>query len=135
MSDLTWLDEGVIRVRFSGDGPLKEDRRGQGKMKWAPATIDAKRVLRPWLERRRSENAEAEALVFLPVEIGDRPRHLRWRGIRKEFVQSCWEQARAACGVGMTFYEATRHSFISRNLEAGASLDEVSAAVGIHHRW
>ena len=99
-------------------------------MKWAPATIDAKRVLRPWLERRRSENAEAEALVFLPVEIGDRPRHLRWRGIRKEFVQSCWEQARAACGVGMTFYEATRHSFISRNLEAGASLDEVSAAVG-----
>ena len=86
MSDLAWLDEGVVRVRFSGDGPLKEDRRGQGKMKW--------------------------------------------RGIRKEFVQSCWEQARIACGVGMTFYEATRHSFISRNLEAGVSLDEVSAAVG-----
>jgi integrase len=30
----------------------------------------------------------------------------------------------------MTFYEATRHSFISRNLEAGVPLDEVSAAVG-----
>ena len=30
----------------------------------------------------------------------------------------------------MTWYEATRHSFVSRNLAEGASLDEVSAAVG-----
>jgi len=30
----------------------------------------------------------------------------------------------------MTWYEATRHSFVSRHLANGASLDEVSAAVG-----
>ena len=30
----------------------------------------------------------------------------------------------------MTWYEATRHSFVSRHLARGASLDEVSAAVG-----
>lgn len=30
----------------------------------------------------------------------------------------------------MTFYEATRHSFTSRNLAAGVPLDEVSAALG-----
>lgn len=30
----------------------------------------------------------------------------------------------------MTWYHATRHSFVSRHLSGGASLDEVSAAVG-----
>lgn len=30
----------------------------------------------------------------------------------------------------LTWYEGTRHSFVSRNLSRGASLDEVSAAVG-----
>ncbi len=37
---------------------------------------------------------------------------------------------RKALGISLTWYEATRHSFVSRNLAAGASLDEVSAAVG-----
>jgi site-specific recombinase XerD len=32
--------------------------------------------------------------------------------------------------VKMTWYQATRHSFVTRNLENGASLDEVSEAVG-----
>jgi len=32
--------------------------------------------------------------------------------------------------LGMTFYQATRHSMVSRNLARGASLDELSAAVG-----
>jgi hypothetical protein len=30
----------------------------------------------------------------------------------------------------MTFYQATRHSFVSRSLSGGGMLDEVSAAVG-----
>jgi len=30
----------------------------------------------------------------------------------------------------MTWYQATRHSFVSRHLSRGASVDEVSAAVG-----
>jgi integrase len=33
-------------------------------------------------------------------------------------------------GVSLSWYEATRHSFVSRNLRDGVSLDEVSAAVG-----
>jgi len=37
MADMGFLDEGVIRVRFSYDGPLKEDKHGTGKVKWAPA--------------------------------------------------------------------------------------------------
>src|SRR4051794_26972596 len=41
LSDMAWLEEGAIRVRFSGDGPLKEDRRGQGRVKWVPANAEA----------------------------------------------------------------------------------------------
>ena len=68
---------------------------------------------------------------------------------RKEYIESCWEEA-APKHVGgrevllkkkgdkvenevkpkMTWYQATRHSFVSRHLSRGASLDEVSAAVG-----
>ena len=40
MSDFAFLDEGVIRVRFSYDGPLKEDKKGSGKIKWVPAPED-----------------------------------------------------------------------------------------------
>ena len=36
MSDLDFLQEGVIRVRFSWDGPLKEDKDGSGKLKVGP---------------------------------------------------------------------------------------------------
>jgi integrase len=39
MSDLDFLDEGVIRVRFSYDGPLKEDKENEGKVKWVPAAV------------------------------------------------------------------------------------------------
>jgi len=68
---------------------------------------------------------------------------------RKEYIESCWEDA-APKHVGgrevllkkkgdmvenamkpkMTWYQATRHSFVSRHLSRRASLDEVSAAVG-----
>jgi hypothetical protein len=42
-----------------------------------------------WLERRRAEGAGPEDLVFVPVEVADRPRMSTWRGLRKEFMQSC----------------------------------------------
>lgn len=50
-------------------------------------------------------------------------------------MEQCWEEAtrgkdRPVKGVDLTWYEATRHSFVSRNLKAGVQLDEVSAAVG-----
>jgi hypothetical protein len=43
MSDLGFLGEGVIRARYSYDGPLKEDKDGTGKVKWVPAAEDARR--------------------------------------------------------------------------------------------
>jgi hypothetical protein len=40
LSDLAFVKEGTIRVCKSYDGPLKEDRDGSGKVKWAPAPED-----------------------------------------------------------------------------------------------
>lgn len=123
MADLEFLHEGIIRARYSYDGPLKEDKKGTGKMKWVPAAEDALRVLGPVLARRRAQGAGPEDLVFpCPNRDGS------W--YRKEFIEACWEAATKKLEVDLTWYEATRHSFTSRNLEAGASLDEVSAALG-----
>ena len=46
MGDLEFLREGAIRVAHSYGGPLKEDKRSEGKLKWVPAA------------NRRREDAE-----------------------------------------------------------------------------
>jgi integrase len=142
MSDMAFVAEGLIRVRFSYDGPLKEDKKGAGKVKWVPAPEDCAEFLGDWLEQRKAQGAGPEAHVF-PCA--------RRKGLcfRKEYIEACWEEA-APKHVGarevllkkkgdkianevkptMTWYQATRHSFVSRHLSRGASLDEVSAAVG-----
>ncbi len=142
MSDMAFVEEGLIRVRFSYEGPLKEDKKGAGKVKWVPAPEDCAEFLGPWIEQRKAQAAGPEAPVF-PCA--------RRKGLcyRKEYIESCWEEA-APKHVGarevllkkkgdktaneqkptMTWYQATRHSFVSRHLSRGASLDEVSAAVG-----
>jgi integrase len=132
MSDLDFLDEGVIRVRFSWNGPLKEDKDGSGKIKWAPAPIDAAQVLKAHLGRRRLAGAKSEDLVFpfVPSKPQNRRRKSTWIGYRKEHIEDCWDEATKNAGVNVTWYQATRHSFVSRSLKNGASLDEVSAAVG-----
>ena len=137
MGDLEFLSEGVIRVAHSYDGPLKEDKRGEGKVKWVPAPTDAEKVLKLHLKRRHLLGAKAEDLVFpfLPAKPQNRRRTSDWTGYRKEYIEQCWEEAtrgkdRRVNGVDLTWYEATRHSFVSRNLKAGVQLDEVSAAVG-----
>jgi len=142
MSDLAFVDEGLIRVRFSYDGPLKEDKKGEGKVKWVPAPEDCSQFLGPWLDQRRAQGAGPEDRVFPCARR-------KGRCYRKEYIEQCWEKAAPALvgsktvtikkksgelvGVQrptMTWYEATRHSFVSRHLANGASLDEVSAAVG-----
>src|ERR1044071_722977 len=142
MSDMAFVDEGLIRVRFSYDGPLKEDKKSEGKVKWVPAPEDCAAFLGPWLAQRKAQDAKPEDRVF-PCT--------RRKGLcfRKEYIEACWELA-APAHVGarevtlkkkkgkvatevkptMTWYQATRHSFVSRHLAGGASLDEVSAAVG-----
>jgi integrase len=121
ISDVEDLARGSIRVRYSYEGPLKEDKKGTGKVKWAPAPDDAAAVLGPWIERRKAAGAGAEAFVF----ARDDERHHR-----KEFVERHWERAVDQLGLNLTFYEATRHSFASRNLSRGVPLDEVAAALG-----
>jgi integrase len=142
MSDLDYLKDGAIRVRYSYDGPLKEDKHCTGKMKWAPAPEDYDEILGPWLKRRLLQGAQSEDLVFPCPTVRNSPRRLGWDGYRKEFVEACWDEAKTThnkkCAeenldgerVEMTWYQATRHSNITRKLEEGASLDEVSASVG-----
>jgi hypothetical protein len=52
MSGLSFVDEGIIRVRYSYDGPLREDKKGEGKVKWVPAPEDCAQFLEPWLAPR-----------------------------------------------------------------------------------
>jgi integrase len=121
MSDVEGLADGAFRVRYSYGGPLKEDRRGTGKTKWTPAPSDALAVLGPWIERRRAEGAEGEAFLF-EREHG--------RPFRKEHVEYRWELAADALALNASWYQATRHSFASRNLSRGVPLDEVASALG-----
>jgi integrase len=123
LSDLSFLDEGTIRARFSYEGALKEDKKNTGKAKFVPAPDDAKAWLVPWVEKRKEEGAAPEDLLFpCPTRKG--------RPYRKELIEARWDELRKELGLTLTWYEATRHSFVSRNLEQGVSLDEVSAAVG-----
>lgn len=121
LSDLDELAAGTIRVRYSGLGPLKEDRRGVGKVKFVPAPADAQAVLGAWLEQRRAAGAGPEDLVFVKPD---------GRLIRKDWIAYRWNKAADELGVGLGWHEATRHSFVSRALSKGASLDEVSQACG-----
>lgn len=121
LSDVEDIAKGSIRVRFSGTGPLKEDRRGTGKVKFAPAPADAQAVLGAWLEQRRGAGALPEAFLFVHPGGG---RY--WKG----HVEHAWNKARAQLGLTLTFYQATRHSAASRWLSQGGSLDEVSSALG-----
>jgi len=130
MADMEYLKDHLVRVRFSYGGPLKEDKAGTGKMKWVPAPADAEDYLGIWLKRRKLQGAGPEDLVFPAPASKRSPRRLAWLGFRKEHIEAEWEKAAKACGLNLTWYQATRHSFVTRNLEAGASLDEVSEAVG-----
>jgi integrase len=158
LSDLDHLDDDhAIRVRFSYAGPLKEDKHGEGKTKYAPAPADARDVLGPWLERRKAEGAGPEDLLFVT------PKSDRWPGgamYSKAVIEDAWNAAtgrkldedggkakpKAEGKTGpqakdrpaplvkvdkrLTWYAGTRHSFVSRSLSRGASLDVVSSAVG-----
>lgn len=125
VSDLSFLGEGVIRVRFSYEGPLKEDKGGKGKAKFVPAATDTAAVIGRWLVQRQAEGAGPEHLVF--------PRKSGKPGCWSDtLVSRAWRETaeRVEPTQKLTWYQATRHSFVSRNLAHGESLDEVSAAVG-----
>jgi integrase len=64
------------------------------------------------------------------IAFENRRRTSNSTGYRKEYIEDCWNKASRRVVVALTWYQATRHSFVSRCLTSGASLDEVSAAVG-----
>ena len=117
LGDLATAADGALWITRSYEGALKEDRHG-GKGKPVCIPPVAAGYLEPWLARRRAEGAGPKDLVF-PGHI---PAH-RSRAMTK---------VRAAFGLpaDLDWYRATRHSFASRKLKAGASLDEVSRALG-----
>jgi integrase len=138
IGDLAFLDEGYIRVGHSYMGPLKEDKGDQpvAKVKKVPAPDDAAAVLSDWMAKRASEGARPDDLVF-PSEPSrgrsdkrEAPKPGEGRPYRATFLSRHWSAVAAKHGLALSWYEGTRHSFASRNLSAGASLDEVSAAMG-----
>ncbi len=121
LSDLDNLADGTIRVRYSYDGPLKEDKRRVGLVKRVPAGLGADAMLRPWINRRLAQGAQPEDLLFVAPEGGCYGRM---------FVNRAWRSVAASLRLRVGWYEATRHSFASRLLEAGNTFDEVAAALG-----
>jgi len=99
-------------------------------MKWVPAAEDANAFLKVHLARRKVNGAIGEDLAFPfePEKPQNRRRTSAWPGYRKEHIEHCWNRAAKDVGLVLTWYQATRHSFVSRSLKNGASLDEVSAA-------
>jgi len=64
LSDLDFLHEGVIRVARSYGGPLKEDKRAEGKVKWVPAPHDAEARVKLQVARRKLQGAIGDDLLF-----------------------------------------------------------------------
>jgi integrase len=129
VQDLAEAEAGIIVVRFNFSGPLKEDKAGDGKSKVVPAPADITEVMGSYLAARRAEAKPSDPL-FVYTPTAGRPRKDDWRGMTYDYLKTSWARVRAATGLTLTWYQATRHSFVSRSLAAGATYDEVSAAVG-----
>ena len=123
LSDCGFLADGVIRVRYSYLAPLKEDKENIGKAKWVPAGADCQTLLDPWLRTRSQTGAGPEDLLFPGPTEPAIPYN-------KRYIERKWDEIRDRLGLTLTWYQATRHSFVSSRLANGASLDEVSDAVG-----
>jgi integrase len=121
LSDIDTIGAGAIRVRYSYNGPLKEDRHATGKVKWVPAPDDARVVLGPWLAARVAAGAGPEVYLFPDPNA---------RHFRKEWIEYRWNRAAEKVGIAFTWYQATRHAMASRNLARGVPLDQVAAAMG-----
>lgn len=121
VGDLDEIASGSIRVAHSGDGPLKEDRRGVGKSKHVPAGADAADVLAPWLARRRAEGAGPDDRVFPGPDGGLMPRYC---------VAYAWRKVRRELGLSISWHKATRTSACSRWASRGVPIDQIAAALG-----
>lgn len=137
MDDLSDLGKGFIRVAHSYNGPLKEDRRGEGKIKKIPAPIDAAEALKMHLARRRLQGAGADDLVFLPVKKATRKRLNDWTGFRRENIRDLWWEACRKVGLVdgegkpiATWYGATRTTAATRAAKADVDLKQIADSLG-----
>lgn len=138
LSSFANVDRGFVTLRWTyDDGCLKEDKKCAGKSKNAPVPPDLAELVKAQLERRRAEGATSESLMF-PSPHDD-------KAYGPLAIERAWIAACASVGFTKphpddadrqiprcTFYEGTRHSFISRNLRdtRGRALYEIARAVG-----
>ena len=130
LSDLDYLDEEIIRIRFSRLGPLKEDKGdGPPKVKWAPVSDDLIPLLKVLRKKREDAGAQPEDLLFAyPKAFSPSPgvpyskMHLsrEWRRVKKEL----------SLPAETDLYAATRHTWTNRQLAAGEHLDAVADVLG-----
>lgn len=137
LSDCAWLraerpEDRVLRVRFNRMGPLKEDRGNLGapKVKWAPTSDEQVHLMLAQVDRRRTEGAQDEDLLFVSArQVALRGSLLSeaWRRLSKPVKEG---GAGLTLPEGLDLYAATRHTFVSRQLHAGEQLADVSRSVG-----
>lgn len=123
LGDLDGMAAGAIRVQRNYLSPMLKEARGAPKTKWVPAPSDLEEFLGRWLEQRRAAGAGPEDLVF--------PRDGRFC-FNKDQVGAAFRNVRSELGLPreLTAHRAGRHSFASRLLAGGASVTEVSSALG-----
>jgi integrase len=123
LDDLDELAAGCLRVARSFGGPLKEDKKGTGLVKFVPAAADAVDVLGPWLVCRRAAGAGPEDLLFPGADGKVMPRYL---------VAYQWRKAAKALGLNVSWHKATRTSAASRWAARGVDIGQIAAALGHH---
>jgi integrase len=123
LSDFDGMRDGAIRIRFNYSSPMLKEAKGTPKTKWVPAPSDLPEFIGAWLEKRRAEGAEPEALAF-----PDRDGY----PLNKDQVGAAFRKVRDQLGLPreLTAHRSGRHSFASRLLAAGAGVTEVSSALG-----
>ena len=104
------LADGAIRVVQ----PCRPAKRGQGRHRQSeagPAPM-MPRVPGDWLAQRRGQRRWPRVLRVPCASRGG-------SHYRKEYIEGCWERVAEKLGLSLTWYQATRHSFVTRNLAAG----------------
>jgi integrase len=112
------FDARTIHVRRSVEGPLKDD---DSRIAPLPDTLAA--VLTDW----RKLAPVGRAQMFEPTGHGGKhPRYVKAHTIGR-VIRAALGEAKAPA---MRWYEATRHSFASRYVQAGGSLMKLASILG-----
>ena len=137
LSDLDTIPKGFLTVSHSYANPLKEDRRGVGKVKKAPAPVDVAEALKMHVARRRLQGGGPDDLLFVPTKTSKRPRANDWRGFKKENIRDLWW---AACKTAklvddedkptVTWYGSTRTTQGTRAAKADVPIEQISKSLG-----